>query len=97
MAMFYIPVQDGRSLVHHVQPRLRLIARRYIKALYGDPRRISPGTFEGYRAGLDPPGSFEHLVRILRSWHDDLEAIGKVRLSGAGCPIPRARHPRGFG
>jgi len=67
----------GGLYIVHVQPRLQVIARRYIKALYGDPLRISPGTFEGYRAGLDPPGSFEHLVRILRSWHDDLEAIGQ--------------------
>jgi pimeloyl-ACP methyl ester carboxylesterase len=65
----------GGIYVVHVQPRLKVIAKRYFKALYGDPARVSPGTFEGYTAGLDPPGSFEHLLRILRSWHDDLGAI----------------------
>ena len=65
----------GGIYVVHVQPRLKVIAKRYFKALYGDPARISPGTFEGYTAGTDAPGSFEHLSRILRSWHDDLEAI----------------------
>ncbi len=29
---------------------------RYFKALYGDPKRISPGTFEGYTAGVDVAG-----------------------------------------
>ncbi len=65
----------GGIYVVHVQPRLRIIAKRYFKALYGDPARVAPGTFEGYTAGLDPPGSFEHLLKILRSWHDDLDAI----------------------
>jgi pimeloyl-ACP methyl ester carboxylesterase len=65
----------GGLYVVHVQPRLPVIAKRYFKALYGDPARISAGTFEGYTAGLEAPGSFEHLVRIMRSWHDDLAAI----------------------
>ncbi|MGO9302591.1 MAG: alpha/beta fold hydrolase [Candidatus Korobacteraceae bacterium] len=76
----------GGLYIVHVQPRLHVIARRYIKALYGDPLRISPGTFEGYRAGLNPPGSFEHLVRILRSWIDDLEAIGQAIKEIRGFP-----------
>jgi pimeloyl-ACP methyl ester carboxylesterase len=76
----------GGLYIVHVQPRLQVIARRYIKALYGDAARISPGTFEGYRAGLDPPGSFEHLVRILRSWNNDLEAIGQAINEISGFP-----------
>jgi pimeloyl-ACP methyl ester carboxylesterase len=76
----------GGLYIVHVQPRLHVIARRYIKTLYGDATRISPGTFEGYRAGLDPPGSFEHLVRILRSWHDDLEAIEQAINEISGLP-----------
>ena len=46
----------GGLYVVHVQPRLRIIAKRYFKALYGDPARIAPGTFEGYTAGLEPAG-----------------------------------------
>lgn len=76
----------GGLYVVHVQPRLRLIAKRYFKALYGDPARVAPGTFEGYTAGLDPPGSFEHLLRILRSWHDDLGDIDQALHEIAGFP-----------
>jgi pimeloyl-ACP methyl ester carboxylesterase len=66
----------GGIYVVHVQPRMRVIAKRYFTALYGDPKRIMPGSFEAYAAGLETPGSFEHLLRILRSWHDDLAAVG---------------------
>jgi len=76
----------GGLYVVHVQPRLRVIAKRYFKALYGDPARIAPGTFEGYIAGVEAPGSFEHLLRILRSWHDDLEAIGESLAEISGIP-----------
>jgi pimeloyl-ACP methyl ester carboxylesterase len=76
----------GGLYVVHVQPRMRVIAKRYLKALYGDPARISPGTFDGYSAGLDTPGSFEHLVRILRSWHEDLDAIGESLQEISGFP-----------
>jgi pimeloyl-ACP methyl ester carboxylesterase len=76
----------GGLYVVHVQPRLRIVAMRYFKSLYGDPKRISNGTFEGYTAGLDVPGSFEHLLCILRSWHDDLELIGKLLPEISGIP-----------
>ncbi len=66
----------GGLYIVHVQPRMRIISRRYFTALYGDPKRIAPGTFEAYSAGMEPAGSFEHLLRILRSWRDDLAAIG---------------------
>jgi pimeloyl-ACP methyl ester carboxylesterase len=77
----------GGIYVVHVQPRLKIIAKRYFKALYGDPARIPPGTFEGYTAGTEPPGSFEHLSRILRSWQDDLEAIHRAIGEISGFPI----------
>jgi pimeloyl-ACP methyl ester carboxylesterase len=76
----------GGIYVVHIQPRLKIIAMRYFKALYGDPKRISPGTFEGYTAGVDVPGSFEHLLRILRSWQNDLVAIGQALTEISGIP-----------
>src|SRR6201993_5181873 len=76
----------GGLYVKHVQPRLRVVSRRYFTALYGDPKRIAPGTFEAYNAGLLPPGSFEHLLRILRSWKDDLAAITDALQQIAGWP-----------
>ena len=65
----------GGACVMHVLPKLHIMLVRYFKAMYGDPKRISPGSIEGYRAGLEVPGSYEHLLRIVRSWHQDLALI----------------------
>ncbi len=76
----------GGLYVVHVQPRLRVISKRYFTALYGDPKRIAPGAFEAYAAGMEPPGSFEHLLRILRAWKDDLAAINESLREISGLP-----------
>ena len=76
----------GGLYVKHVQPRLTIVSRRYFTALYGDPSRISPGTFQAYNAGMLPAGSFEHLLRILRSWKDDLQAIYQALQEISGWP-----------
>jgi pimeloyl-ACP methyl ester carboxylesterase len=47
----------------------------FLRRLYGDPRRIRPGTLEGYSAPFLLPGAVEHGVRILRSWGPDLEEL----------------------
>jgi len=65
----------GGEFVMRVLPNLNIVLTRYFKRLYGDPKRIAPGSIEGYEAGLRVPGSFEHLLRIVRSWHDDLALI----------------------
>ena len=65
----------GGMYVVHVQPRLPFVLERYFRGLYGDPRRIAPGSLEGYEAGFKPAGTFEHLLRIVRSWHRDLALI----------------------
>ncbi len=76
----------GGLYVVHVQPRMRIISQRYFTSLYGDPKRIAPGAFEAYAAAMQPPGSFEHLLRILRSWKDDLDAIGDSLNQISGLP-----------
>jgi pimeloyl-ACP methyl ester carboxylesterase len=65
----------GGEFVMRVLPNLHIVLTQYFKRLYGEPKRISPGSIEGYELGLKVPGSFEHLLRIVRSWHDDLALI----------------------
>lgn len=65
----------GGRFVLRVLPNLHLVLTRYFKRLYGEPQRIAPGSIEGYEAGLKLPGSFDHLLRIVRSWHNDLALI----------------------
>jgi pimeloyl-ACP methyl ester carboxylesterase len=65
----------GGFCVLHVLPKLRFLTAKYLRKLYGDPQRISPGTAEGYEAGLKPAGSFETLLRVVRSWKCDLRQV----------------------
>jgi pimeloyl-ACP methyl ester carboxylesterase len=65
----------GGAVVVHVLPKSHFLLAHYYRRLYGDPRRIAPGSIEGYAAGLEAPGSFEHLECIVRSWHRDLALI----------------------
>lgn len=65
----------GAPVVTRVLPRQHWLTRRYLRKLYGDPSRVAPGTIEGYTAGLEVPGSFEHILCIVRSWHRDLALI----------------------
>ena len=43
--------------------------------LYGDRRRIPPGTLEGYTAPLVKPGLFEHALSIVSTWTEDLREL----------------------
>src|SRR5437763_738140 len=46
-------------------------------ALYlsGNAAKILPGTLEGYSAPYAQAGSFEHNLKILQSWSNDLEDL----------------------
>ena len=43
--------------------------------MYGDRKRIPPGTLEGYMAPLAKPGLFEHALSIVRTWTQDLREL----------------------
>jgi pimeloyl-ACP methyl ester carboxylesterase len=46
--------------------------------LYGDPRRIPPGTLQGYVAPTRLPRSFEYALSIASHWTEDLEELKSV-------------------
>lgn len=50
---------------------LKRVHRYALERMYGDVRRIAPGTLEGYDAGAAQPGTREHLLGILRCWNSD--------------------------
>jgi pimeloyl-ACP methyl ester carboxylesterase len=47
----------------------------WLARLYGDPKRISPGTLEGYEAPASLPGSFEYAINIVKHWTSDLREL----------------------
>jgi pimeloyl-ACP methyl ester carboxylesterase len=61
-----------------VAPLLRVLHGFFLRRLYGDPRRIRPGTLRGYSAPFATPGAFEHGLGILRTWDQDLLELKSV-------------------
>jgi pimeloyl-ACP methyl ester carboxylesterase len=68
----------------HLEPRLQILQKFYFRRLYGDTRRIRPGTLEGYLKPLRRPGALEYGLAILRSWNQDLQTLESV--------LPRISH-----
>jgi pimeloyl-ACP methyl ester carboxylesterase len=54
--------------------------------MYGDRKRIPPGTLEGYVAPLAKPGLFEHALNIVRTWTKDLRELEAILPKLAGIP-----------
>jgi pimeloyl-ACP methyl ester carboxylesterase len=57
---------------------LHLLARRsstygyWLRRLYGNSQRITPGTLEGYTAPFKIPGTFEYGISVTRHWTEGL-------------------------
>ncbi len=60
--------------------------RLQLRRMYADPRRITPGTMEGYGAPAALPGTTQHIVRVLRTWLRDLEEVRGALPSIADVP-----------
>jgi pimeloyl-ACP methyl ester carboxylesterase len=58
-----------------VAPVLKILHGFLLRRLYGDRRRIRPGTLQGYSAPFAIPGAFEHGIGILRTWNQDLSEL----------------------
>jgi len=65
-------------------PRLPMLQRFYFRRLFGDKRRMAPGTLEGYLRPLRRPGALEYGLKIIRSWNRDLTELESV--------LPRISH-----
>jgi pimeloyl-ACP methyl ester carboxylesterase len=67
----------GRFYLVHLAKRAPFVLKDFFKRLYADPASIPSDSFKGYEAGLEPPGSFQHIWNIARSWTADLRRIGE--------------------
>ncbi len=70
--------QWGSSLFLKTLARMPVAYGFWLNRMYGDARRIPPGTLEGYSAPLIIPGSFEHGLDIIRCWNADLQELKSV-------------------
>lgn len=67
-------------------PALGFLHRRVLQRMYGDPRRIAPGTLEGYSAPLGISGTTQHLLRVMHTWGRDLRELETMLPRIAGIP-----------
>jgi pimeloyl-ACP methyl ester carboxylesterase len=61
-----------------IAPLLERTHGYFLRRLYGDTRRIRPGTLEGYSAPFAMPGAFAHGIGILSTWDQDLAQLESV-------------------
>jgi pimeloyl-ACP methyl ester carboxylesterase len=74
------------GLVAQSLPALTILHPLILKRLFGDTRRILPGTLEGYAAATKIPGTSAHAIAILRTWNGDLEDLQAMLPRIAGIP-----------
>jgi pimeloyl-ACP methyl ester carboxylesterase len=65
-------------------PHLRMTHGFILRRLFGDARRIRPGTLDGYSAPFALPGAFISALAVLRSWNRDLQQLKSM--------LPRINH-----
>ena len=68
----------GGSGLQPLLMRLGPLHQFLLRRQYGDPRRISPGTLEGYVAALKIPGTLDYARRVLHGWRADLRELERV-------------------
>jgi pimeloyl-ACP methyl ester carboxylesterase len=56
-------------------PRFRIPQEFFLRRLFGNTRRIRPGTLEGYLAPLRTRGSFEYGLSVISTWKRDMTEL----------------------
>jgi pimeloyl-ACP methyl ester carboxylesterase len=62
-------------LLLRFEPCLGIIHDGLLRRLYGDPRRIRPGTLAGYSAPFRIPGTLNYGLGVVKSWKSDLKDL----------------------
>ncbi len=65
----------GRVAFQNSYPAIEAFSSFWLSRLYGDTRRIPPGTLEGYKAPLTIKGTLKYGLDIVRCWHSDLNKL----------------------
>ncbi len=62
-------------LILRLGPGLAMAHDLMLRRLYGDARRIRPGTLAGYSAPLRIPNAFKYWLDVMGTWNNDLENL----------------------
>jgi len=66
------------SLFLRIAPHFEATHTYFLRRLYGDPRRLQPGTIHGYSAPFAIPGAFEQVLGTLHEWKQTLQELESV-------------------
>ena len=75
LVISFFQTKLGTWLARRVPSLPRPIHAKALCRMYGDPSRVAEGTLDVYTAGLDIPGTMDHIVQILRCWFDDMQQL----------------------
>jgi pimeloyl-ACP methyl ester carboxylesterase len=76
----------GAPIARAVLEHAPFLHSYFHERMYGDRRRIRPGTLEGYKAPLAIPGLFEHGLSIAQTWTADLRELEAILPKLASIP-----------
>ena len=68
----------GANLFRRVAPYAQITHGYFLRRMYGDPRRITRGTLEGYSAPLAFPKALDYGLKITSSWRTDMQELQSV-------------------
>lgn len=70
-----LATRSGRRTFMSALPLIRATGNFWLKRLYGDPKRIAPGTLEGYAAPLEQKSSWQYGMSIIRHWRESMRQL----------------------
>jgi pimeloyl-ACP methyl ester carboxylesterase len=65
----------GSAFLRMVWPVSGPLYRIALARMYGDPRRLTPETVEGYRSMVMQPGRVNNILNTLRNWEKDVNTL----------------------
>jgi pimeloyl-ACP methyl ester carboxylesterase len=68
----------GRIGMKAIAPRATFMNGFWLARMYGDPKRIAPGTLEGYEAPLQIDGIWHYGLCVAQCWQRDLAKLKKA-------------------
>lgn len=73
-----LATQAGGLLLRACFPFMSSTHAYFLGRMYGDPRRIPPGSAAGYSAPIRLPGTVDYALAIMRCWRRDLLQLASV-------------------
>ncbi|MGE0405153.1 MAG: alpha/beta fold hydrolase [Candidatus Korobacteraceae bacterium] len=68
----------GAFLFRGIAPLLKPSHHYFLARMYGDPRRIPPGTLDGYSPPLAVRGTIPYLLGVVAHWHEDMQHLERA-------------------